>query len=296
MNKSYLNKSTPTGGVVNIGDELPLWSAPFGLKLLEKVRYKPGLSALDIGFGSGFPMIELAMRLGEGSLVYGIDPWKEACHRAREKADLYGLSNVRIMEGVAESIQLDGVSIDLVISNNGINNVSDRMQVLGECARVLKPGGQLLLSFNLDKSMFEFYHCFENVLAELGMDESAERMHQHITAKRPPLDHILEELDQSGFVVKDLEHDQFNYYFTDGTAMLNHYQIRSGFLNAWVELLPAERAGEVFDRVEQALNHQSETDGGMKLGIPFVVVCAEKSATCPLNFTGQRASNLHTLL
>ncbi len=40
-----------------------------------------------------------------------------------------------------------------------------------------------LVGFNLDKSMFESYHCFEKVLAELGMDESVERMHRHIAAK-----------------------------------------------------------------------------------------------------------------
>ena len=279
MDQSYLKKNTPTGGVVNIGDELPLWSAPFGIKLLEKVRYKPGLTALDIGFGSGFPLIELAMRLGESSVVYGIDPCKAACDRAREKADLYGVGNVRIMEGVAESIPLDDSSIDLVVSNNGINNVDDRKKVLAECARVSRAGGQLLLSLNLDKSMFEFYSCFEQVLAELGLDEEVGRMHRHVAAKRPPLDHILDELRQFGFVVKDLAYDQFNYRFTDGTAMLNHYQIRSGFLNAWVDLLPPERAEGVFARVEDALNRQSEMDGGMKLSIPFVVVNAVFSAS-----------------
>ncbi|MFP4064297.1 MAG: class I SAM-dependent methyltransferase [Bacteroidales bacterium] len=279
MDQSYLEKDTPTGGVVNIGDELPLWSAPFGVKLLEAVEYKPGLTALDIGFGSGFPLIELAMRLGESSVVYGIDPWEEACARAREKAELYGVGNVRIMEGVAESIPLDDRSIDLVISNNGINNVDDRKKVLAECARVSRAGGQLVLSLNLDKSMFEFYNCFEQVLAELGLDEEVERMHRHIAAKRPPLDHVLEELRLLGFAVKGLEYDQFNYRFTDGTAMLNHYQIRSGFLNAWVDILPPERAGEVFARVEDALNRQSEINGGMKLSIPFVVVNAFLSSS-----------------
>ena len=45
-------------------DELPLWSAPFGLKLLEVVALRPGIVALDIGCGTGFPVLELAQRLG----------------------------------------------------------------------------------------------------------------------------------------------------------------------------------------------------------------------------------------
>jgi arsenite methyltransferase len=33
-------------------DELPLWSAPFGLLLLERVPMRPGLTVLDVGAGT----------------------------------------------------------------------------------------------------------------------------------------------------------------------------------------------------------------------------------------------------
>ncbi len=277
MKKKYLDTDTPTGGVVNIGDELPLWSAPFGLKLLDKVRYKPDISALDIGFGSGFPLIELAMRLGEGSVVYGIDPWEAACERAGEKALAYGVYNVRILQGVAESIPLEDESIDLIVSNNGINNVGSREQVLDECGRVSRSGAQLVLTMNLDQSMYEVYQCFEKVLMARQMDDAVNRMHRHIAEKRPPVAHLLRELRDRGFVIREQEYDQFNYCFTDGTAMLNHYQIRSGFLNAWVDMLPQGKVEEVFDALEDELNIQARRDGALRLSIPFVVICAEKS-------------------
>ena len=41
-------------------DDLPLWSAPFGLTLLDTVRMKKHINVLDLGSGSGFPMLELA--------------------------------------------------------------------------------------------------------------------------------------------------------------------------------------------------------------------------------------------
>jgi arsenite methyltransferase len=116
-------------------------------------------------------MTELAMRLGDSSKVYGIDPWKEAIARTNKKIDYYCIRNIRIIEGVAESIALFKGSVDLIVSNNGINNVSDIDKVLSECSRINKSGGQFVLMMNLHKSMFEFYGQFEGVLSELHMDK-----------------------------------------------------------------------------------------------------------------------------
>ena len=74
--KEYLNTNFDQVKVISAFDELPLWSAPFGLKLLDAIDYKTDMTVLDVGFGSGFPLTELAMRLGNSSVVYGIDSWK----------------------------------------------------------------------------------------------------------------------------------------------------------------------------------------------------------------------------
>lgn len=257
-------------------DELCVWAAPFGLKLLEIVEYKKNITALDIGFGTGFPLTELAIRLGDSSLVYGIDPWKEAIELAKEKIDCYGITNIKIIEGVAESILLADNSVNLITSNNGINNVSDMPKVLSECSRILKPGGQFVFTMNLDKSMFEFYEQLECMMIEMGMHQEAEDMHQHIAEKRPSVDIILKRLREAGFVIKDLEYDQFNYRFADGSAMLNHYFIRIAFMDSWTALFPPDKAGEIFDRIEKQFNEYAQKYTGIKLSIPFILVNATK--------------------
>lgn len=50
--------------LISVIDELSFWSAPFGLKLLDVIRYKRNIKALDIACGLGFPLMELSMRLG----------------------------------------------------------------------------------------------------------------------------------------------------------------------------------------------------------------------------------------
>lgn len=274
--KKYLSNDFDFAGLINVFDELPIWSAPFGLKLLDYIDYKPNISAIDIGFGTGFPLTELAMRLGDSSTVYGIDPWKEAIVRTNKKIDYYGITNIRIIEGVAESIPLDIGSVDLIVSNNGINNVSDIDKVLSECSRIIKTGGQFVQTMNLDKSMFEFYGQLESVLSDLHMDNEIDLMRQHIYDKRRPLDEIISMLQKHGFIIKDLEHDQFNYKFTNGTAMLNHYFIRLAFMDSWIKILPKDKLEQIFDTIELRLNEQSRILGGIKLSIPYVVINTTK--------------------
>ena len=274
--KEYLNNKFDPSKMVSVFDELPLWSAPFGLKLLDAIDYKLNMTVLDIGFGSGFPLTELAMRLGNSSVVYGIDPKKEAVGRAKEKIDCYGITNIKIIEGAAESIPLGDDSVDLITSNNGINNVADIDKTLSECWRILKPGGQFVLTMNLDQSMFEFYGQMEAVLEEMGMVQEIEKMYDHIAHKRPSIDKMKVLLKKQDFIIKDLEYDQFNYRFATGTVMLNYYFIRLVFMDSWKAILPEDKVDEVFNGIETRLNEYAQKHCGMKLSIPFVLINVTK--------------------
>lgn len=270
--KKYLTSVFDLAKYVDVADESPVWSAPFGLKLLDYINYKTNISAVDIGFGTGFPLTEIALRLGDSSTVYGIDPWAEAIKRVNKKLEYFGLTNVIIIEGVAESIPLADDSIDLITSNNGINNVSDIDKALSECSRVIKQGGQFIQTMNTDWSMFEFYAQLAQVLSDLNMDKEVELMRQHISHKRPPVDKMVSMIQSHGFEVKDLEHDQFEYRFANGTAMLNHYFIRLAFMDSWIKLLPPENVEQIFEMIELRLNEKSKVLGSVKLSIPHVLI------------------------
>lgn len=273
----YLNNTFEPNRLLDTFDELPFWSAPFGLKLLDNINYKKYISALDIGFGSGFPLTEIAMRLGDSCTIYGIDPWCEAVKRTKLKLDYYNINNVNLIEGIAENIPLNDHSIDLITSNNGINNVADMKQVISECSRIMKSGGQFLQTMNLDKTMFEFYNVMEDALTELKLYKEIEYMHKHITMKRPSIDLLTKIMQEFGFTVKSIEYDQFNYKFADGTALLNHYFIRMAFMDSWIALLPQSKTKEIFSNIESLLNRQADISGGIKLSIPFVLIDAVKN-------------------
>jgi ubiquinone/menaquinone biosynthesis C-methylase UbiE len=274
--KKYLSNDFDFKGYADVADECSIWSAPFGLKLLDFIDYKQNITAIDIGFGTGFPLTEIALRLGESSTVYGIDPWTDAIVRANKKIEYYRINNIKIVEGVAESIPLGDNSVDLIVSNNGINNTTDINKVIAECSRIIKSGGQFIQTFNLDKSMFEFYGELEKVLYDLNMNTEIGLMRQHIYDKRRPLDEMISMIQNNGFIIRDLEHDQFNYKFSNGTAMLNHYFIRLAFMDSWIKILPENKQEQIFDTIEMRLNEKAKMLGGIKLTIPFVLINATK--------------------
>lgn len=261
---------------VSIIDELPLWSAPFGLKLLETIKLRPNINVLDIGFGLGFPLLEVAQRLGSSSMVYGIDPWKTAIERVQIKINILGLTNIKLLEGFAENIPLPDNSIDLIVSNNGINNVQNLEKVMSECKRIAKKPSQFAATVNLDETMIEFYSELENVLREEELNESISKLKKHIHEKRKPLSELLELFELNGFGIKNVQHDSFKYRYVDATAMFNHSFIKMAFLDSWLDLVPANKIEEIFGLVENRLNRKADKQGEMVLTVPFVIIDSEK--------------------
>ena len=171
--------------VVPFLDELPFWSAPFGLDLLERVKPGMHLNVLDVGTGTGFPLIELAMRLGKTCKFYGIDPSEAVLERARKKADFYGLNNVTFLNSKAEHTPFSASFFHLIVSNNGFNNVDNLELALKESYRIAAPRCQFLMTMNTAGTMIEFYRLFEEVLREEGLSDAVQKMKQHIATKRP---------------------------------------------------------------------------------------------------------------
>jgi ubiquinone/menaquinone biosynthesis C-methylase UbiE len=175
--------------VMAVIDDLPLWSAPFGLKLLEVARLGRGLTVLDVGSGAGFPVVELSQRLGASCRVFGVDPWPEAVARAREKIRTWGITNLQIVDGTAEALPFGDATFDLVVSNNGTNNVDDEERAFAEIVRVAKPGAQVAFTVNLPDTMVEFYTAYRTVLRRRGLEDAIARVDRHIAEKRKPLEH-----------------------------------------------------------------------------------------------------------
>ncbi|HSL61059.1 MAG TPA: class I SAM-dependent methyltransferase [Desulfotignum sp.] len=253
-------------------DELPLWSAPFGLTLLDTLRCRKHVTVLDIGCGEGFPIIEIASRFGETCRCVGLDPLAGPLKRLAYKKHVYRLPGVHAVQGAAESLPFAGRSFDLVVSNNGTNNVADVHKTFMECRRVIKPGGQLVIAVNTEHTMSEFYQLFESVLLEQGLGESAVKIKDQIRSKRLSGKDLVAVLQDCGFSVRQVIEDRFFMRFADGTTLFRHYLIRNFFLEGWKSLVATDRQQAVFARIEARLDAAARQAGHVCLTIPFMVV------------------------
>jgi demethylmenaquinone methyltransferase/2-methoxy-6-polyprenyl-1,4-benzoquinol methylase len=100
----------------------------------------PGDSALDVACGTGDLAVELALRVGGAGEVVGSDFAEEMLERARAKAPA-----LRWEWGNALDLPYAGDRFDAATVGFGARNFSDLDRGLAEMARVVKPGGRVVV-------------------------------------------------------------------------------------------------------------------------------------------------------
>jgi len=273
----YLDYSTDWAdpGVVSLHDELPLWSAPFGLLLLDQVKLRPGMTVLDIGFGTGFPLIELAQRLGNSSTVYGIDPWAAAIERALSKINYFKIKNVKLVEGDASSMNFKDNMFDLIVSNTGINNFADVSAVFRECFRVAKSKAHIALTTNPEEHMKEFYQVLTETVIQLRLENVLDKLEAQ-QKHRVSVKKVCQLLETVGFTISQTRQKSFAMRFLDGTAFLNHYFIKCAFMDGWKSIFSTDQLAPVFTQLEKNLNGLAKKKNEFKVTIPIAYIEGEK--------------------
>jgi ubiquinone/menaquinone biosynthesis C-methylase UbiE len=104
-------------------------------------------TVLDVGCGTGALALEAARQIGSSGGVYGIDPSAEQIARARSSA-ARGHAAVEFHLGVIEEIPFPDATFDVVLSTLMMHHLPAplKRRGLAELARVLKPGGRLLIA------------------------------------------------------------------------------------------------------------------------------------------------------
>ena len=110
-----------------------------------------GSVVADIGAGSGWFTIRLARRVGPQGLVYAEDVQSEMINAITRRVQREGLTNVRAVRGQNSDPRLPPGSLDAILVVDAYHEVEDRVTMLKNLARALKPQGRIgVVDFKLD--------------------------------------------------------------------------------------------------------------------------------------------------
>ncbi len=113
---------------------------------LAQTGLRPGQRALDVAGGTGDLAAGMAKQVGASGLVVLTDINAAMLSHGRDALTDRGLvANVRYSIANAETLPFPDSSFDCVTIGFGLRNVTDKAAALRSMARVLKPGGQLLI-------------------------------------------------------------------------------------------------------------------------------------------------------
>ncbi|MER6173025.1 methyltransferase domain-containing protein [Streptosporangium sp. NPDC001681] len=113
--------------------------------MIIKLRVEAGDTVLDLGCGTGKPAVRLAKTTG--ARVVGISVSTEDVAQATALAQAEGVADL-VDFRVADAMDLpfEAGSFDAVLALGSILHILDRTHVLKQVARVLRPGGRLVLT------------------------------------------------------------------------------------------------------------------------------------------------------
>ena len=116
-------------------------------RTLEGARIRPGDQVLDVGCGTGTLAMEAQRLVGGTGRVCGVDPDERQVARARAKA-ARRRTPIEVRIGGVEHLDFPEAVFDVVLSTMMLHHLPDDLleRGLAEIARVLKPGGRVVIA------------------------------------------------------------------------------------------------------------------------------------------------------
>jgi 27-O-demethylrifamycin SV methyltransferase len=161
--------------------------------MIDGARLAPGQRVLDVGCGSGAPACRLATE--HGVEVVGITTSQVGVETARARATAAGISTVSFEQRDGTDNGFPDESFDRVWVLESSHLMPDRAALVSECARVLRPGGRMVLCDIIRRREIPFLELRDR------REEFAVLRAAHGAARMDPLDSYVQLARDNGLEV-----------------------------------------------------------------------------------------------
>ena len=127
-------------------------------KYIDQLLVDSSANVLEVGCGTGANMRVIARHGDFSGKVFGVDqsrPFIEAANRFAQAENVSERVDFRV--GDAHDLDFTSASFDVVIAHTLISHVTDPMTVVREMARVVRPGGTVVI-FDGDYASLTYAH------------------------------------------------------------------------------------------------------------------------------------------
>jgi ubiquinone/menaquinone biosynthesis C-methylase UbiE len=150
-----------------------LWQAQLAVaqsQLLASASLELGARVIDVACGTGLVTFWAAQAVGPTGQVFGVDLSGRMVETARRLAGVRKVSNTSFARMDAETLDFPDASFDVALCSLGLMYVPDPVRAIREMARVLRPGGRLVLAVWGERSACGWAALFPIVDAEVSSE------------------------------------------------------------------------------------------------------------------------------
>ncbi len=166
------HKHTGTSAFLNRSDR---FFAPLDRQIVAWLQLAPGSRVLDAGCGGGGMTRLLAQAVGSGGEVVGLDANTQLIewNRSQEKEiDVAG--QIQFQQGDVLHLPFEDGAFDLVWCSRVIHGLNDQVAGVRELARVIRPGGRVVLR---EGGLLPRFLPFDVGLGDPGLEERLAAAH-----------------------------------------------------------------------------------------------------------------------
>lgn len=210
---------------------VPRYAQRFGEMLLRSLDLPARANVLDVACRTGYPAAQVLDLTRDGRVI-ALDADSKYLELARARVDGEVGRRIFFKQGSATDLRFSDEIFTNVLGNLIDRATADRGALVAEAARVLRPGGQLVLTMPLRGSFAEVVDLLREVALRHDLARVAERLEQYV-ATFPTAALWQTEIASRGLSDVTVETREFTLEYRSGAALFADPVVTSAAMSEW---------------------------------------------------------------